>query len=82
MTCCCETTQEKYKDHLEGEEGEVKEKSESILGKKEEIMANPAKEKEEEKYNKKAKGEEEERKNEEAPNEESINDVVVTNFSN
>ena len=82
MTCCCETTQENYKDHLEGEEGEVKEKPESILGKKEEKIADPVKEKEEENDDKEAKGEEEERKNEEAANEESINDVVVTNFSN
>ncbi|GMN48471.1 hypothetical protein TIFTF001_017646 [Ficus carica] len=67
---------EKYKDHLEGEEGEVKEKFESILGKKEENMPDPAKEKEEEKDDKEAKGEEEERKNEEAANEESISDVI------
>ncbi|GMN64720.1 hypothetical protein TIFTF001_033807 [Ficus carica] len=71
-----EKYEEKYQDHLEGEEGEVKEKSESILGKNEERMTDSMKEKEEEKDDKEAKGEEEERKNEETTNEESISDVI------
>ena len=49
----CETNQEKFKEHLEGNEGEVKIKSDSILKIKEESMPDPEKEKEEEKDDKK-----------------------------
>ena len=45
---CCETTQENFKEHLEGNEGEVKVKSYSFVEIKEESMPDPEKEKEEE----------------------------------
>ncbi|GMN47434.1 hypothetical protein TIFTF001_016614 [Ficus carica] len=73
-----EKNKENFKEHLEGNEGEAKVKSDSFVEIKEESMPNPGKEKDD----KESIREHEVIKLEEAANEESIGDVVVTNICN
>ena len=79
---CCETTQENFKQHLEGNEGEEKVKSDPFVEIKEEGMPDLEKEKEEEKDDKESIREQNVIKLERAANEESIGDMVVTNICN